>query len=141
MGAKPQYTDKQIKSFKIKIIDELSKGKSLKKILEEDDKLPSRRYVYEWLNPENDRFDQEFSNNYTRAREDSADLDAEKMEQLVDDIRNGKIDSREAKVIMDIYKWTAGKKKPKKYGDKIDVTSDGSKIESSQPTIINFEKK
>jgi len=117
------YTKEQIKKAKEKIITGIYEGKSLKSILDKSKTLPSRPIVYEWLNSENKNFDKEFLNNYTGAREDSADIDADKIEVLNQEIRNKTIDPQSARVIADNLKWIAGKKKPKKYGDKLEIDS------------------
>ena len=118
------YSKKEIQQFKEIIITGIYKGKSLKKILEDESKLPSRPTVYEWLNSESNKYDEEFLNNYVRAREDSADLDVEKIEDLNQELRDEKIDPQTARVIADNLKWTAGRKKPKKYGDKLDLSNE-----------------
>ena len=112
------YTPKQIEKAKNTIIDKLSIGDSLKAILDNDKSLPSRPIVYEWLNKDHKRFDKTFLNNYMRAREDSADLDAENLEEIAHKTLKGDYDPSSARVAADILKWTAGRKKPKKYGDK-----------------------
>lgn len=137
MGSHRQYSRDEVESFKEKIINELSKGKSLLAILRKHKELPSRRYVYQWLNPNNSKYDQEFGNNYIQAREDSADLDAEKIEKIVDDVRNDKLRPDQARVMGDLLKWTAGRKKPKKYGDRIDVTTAGKEL-AQQVTIFKL---
>lgn len=125
------YSDEQIKEFKTIIIDNLSEGKSLKSILDNNKELPSRATVYTWLNEYHDDFDKSFLNNYVRAREESADLDAEKIEELAEKTLNGKYDPSAARVALDAYKWNAGKKQPKKYGDKLDVTTGGKQISNN----------
>lgn len=117
------YSKEQIEKAKEIIIDKLALGSSLKSILDNDKNLPCRATVYSWLNEEHDSYDKSFLNNYLRAREDSADLDAEKVEELAEKVLKGKYDPSAARVALDAYKWSAGKKKPKKYGDKLDVTS------------------
>jgi hypothetical protein len=152
------YSESELKTIKDKIVKEIANGKSLKSILdfgkkkpqvvEEDDKftqdelddwvkMPNRTTVYQWFNPNHDKFDKEFFNNYTQAREDSADLDVEKMEELVQDVRDKVVDPQQARVIADIYKWTAGRKKPKKYGDKMDLTTGGKEL-TQQVTIFKI---
>lgn len=115
------YSEKQIKEFKEKIINELSEGKSLKSILDNSKKLPTRATVYTWLNNKHENFDSEFLNNYVRAREESADLDAEKIQELAEKTLSGKYDPSAARVALDAYKWNAAKKQPKKYGDKLEL--------------------
>lgn len=144
------YSKKQIDTFKEIILDRIAKGDSLKKILEtkysikennitplpdkhkekEPIEMPGRTTVYTWFNDQHPDFDKLFLNNYTCARQDSADLDVEKMEEIVEDLREKKLDHNQARVMADILKWTAGRKKPKKYGDKLDVTSGGETMEN-----------
>lgn len=143
------YTPEQIAIIKEIILDRISKGDSLKKILDtkqkvklnkertkidaegktEKIKMPSRAIVYQWLNVAHEKYDKVFLNNYVRAREDSADLDVEKMEDIVEDIRKDELTPQQGTAMANILKWTAGKKKPKKYGDMLDVTSGGEPIE------------
>jgi len=117
------YSQKEIKEAKDIIIEGLSIGESLKSILDKNKKLPSRPIVYTWLNEEHINYDKEFLNNYVRAREDSADIDAEKIQELAELTLKGKYDPQSARIALDAYKWSAGKKKPKKYGDKLDLTT------------------
>lgn len=119
------YTDKEKKKAKEIIISGLYEGKSLKSILDNDDSLPSRPIVYEWLNSANNNYDEDFLNNYLHARENSADIDSDKIEDLNQEIRDKKIDPQSARVIADNLKWTAGRKKPKKYGDKSSLELSG----------------
>lgn len=137
------YSPEQIQAAKTKIINDISNGHSLKSILDygrkkpddhnDDEKgvfvpMPSRPIVYEWLNPNHPKYDVDFLNNYVQAREDSADIDVDKMEQIVADVLDGTIDPAQARAAADILKWTAGRKKPKKYGDKLDLTTGGKQI-------------
>ena len=119
------YSKKEIETTKELILDKLSEGESLKHILDTNKELPSRPIVYQWLNEEHKDYDKEFLNNYIQAREDSADLDAENIEEIAHKTLKKEYDPAAARVAIDAFKWTAGRKKPKKYGDKIDVTSGG----------------
>jgi esterase/lipase len=122
------YSEEEKNSFKKIIINGLSLGESLKSILENNTKLPNRTTVYNWLNPKNEDYDEQFFNNYARAREESADLDAEKIQEIAEKTLKNEYDPRSARVAIDAYKWAAGVKKPKKYGNKIDLTTGGDKI-------------
>lgn len=132
------YTKKEIDSAKKLILDDLSTGKSLKNILDHNKKTPSRATVYQWLNEHHSDYDKEFLNNYVQAREDSADLDAEIVQEIADKTLKGEYDPAAARVALDAYKWSAGKKKPKKYGDKMDITSDGKRM-NTQITVEIIE--
>jgi len=91
----------------------------------------------------------EFLKQYARAKEESADALAEEMLEIADDgrndwmARNGGTDDegnarentyvlngehiQRSRVRIDTRKWLASKLKPKKYGDRVDLTnSDGS---------------
>jgi hypothetical protein len=95
----------------------------------------------EWIRSNN-----EYSRLYARAKEDQADLLAEEIIQIADDGSNdtyiddeGKVKTdydviARSKLRIDARKFIASKLKPKKYGDKLDLTSDGDALPS--PTII-----
>jgi hypothetical protein len=120
-----------------KICDILStSNRGLHSICEELNIAPSS--VYKWL-AEN----KEFSDKYTRAREDQADFLADEMLKIADDAEGdnapfvGVNRIHRAKLQIETRKWIASKLKPKKYGEKLDVTSDGEKITSYN---IGFKK-
>lgn len=105
--------------------------------------------VYKWLdqNPE-------FVNKYARAREAQADFLADEILAIADDSTNDtetrfgasgesyEVENKEwtarVKLRLEARKWIASKLKPKKYGDKIDLTTDGEKINQ---TIIKWGDK
>jgi len=149
------YSPEQIKNAKSIIVREIRNGMSLKKIEEirkhrlysKDEykylkktegitqnpkiKLPGRDKIYTWLNSAHKDFDQSFLDNYTRARQESSENDVERIESIVDDVEAGRTKPDQARVMIDALKWVAGRKKPKKYGDKIDVTSNGETLSSA----------
>lgn len=110
--------------------------------------MPSTVTVYSWLNnPEH----KEFLNNYTRAREAQADLLADEIIAIADD---GSKDTKirydahgvpykgedtewtsRSRLRVDARKWKASKLAPKKYGDKLDVTTDGDKLPPPVTTL------
>lgn len=65
---------------------------------------------------------------YARALSALALDQAEKLEQAIDDMRNGVIDHKQARVEIDARKWFASKFLPRRFGDKLDLTTDGEKI-------------
>tara|TARA_A100000164_G_C21820725_1_gene730218 strand:+ start:494 stop:955 length:462 start_codon:yes stop_codon:yes gene_type:complete len=140
------YDKSKIPHFKEKIIEMLSEGFSLKKILDDNKEFPRRPIVYQWLNAEHKNYDKEFFNNYVRAREEFADTVFEDILNIADDNRedirmteNGAVVNHDniqrSRLRVDARKWVLARMKPKKYGDKIDVTSDGEKVESSQINV------
>ncbi len=108
-----------------KICSLIGMGKSLNSICGKDEdetsEFPHRATVYRWFSKH-----KEFCDNYTRAKGDSADADADKLDNIAEDVLTGKVDPAAARVAADIIKWSAGKKRPKKYGDKIQTEHSGS---------------
>lgn len=110
------------------ICERLSDGESLRTICD-DDNMPSKSMVFRWLGKNAD-----FRDQYARARETQADV-------LVDEIvaiADSEPDPNKARIRIDARKWTAGKMKPKVYGDKVtNVHSDpDGKPINTAPTII-----
>lgn len=107
---------------------------SMKKICDEVDISYSTHLHWLRTNPE-------YLSIYTRAKEDQADFLAEEMLEIADDntgdevvtvseegieVRKRDPDNvQRSKLRVDTRKFIAAKLKPKKYGDKIDLTSDG----------------
>ena len=102
------YTDEKADE----ICELVAEGENLN-IISKKDGFPARSTIYKWLN-DNERF----SNNYTRAIKHRADARFDKINQVIDDMRNSVIDSQMARVEIDAYKWQAGKENSQKYGDR-----------------------
>jgi hypothetical protein len=96
-----------------KFCAEIALGNSLRSVVARDD-MPSHTAIYEWLSKH-----KEFAEQYARAKEDSGDSDADRIEEIAEKVLSGEIDPQQGRVAMDAYKWTAGKKRPKKYGDRV----------------------
>lgn len=58
---------------------------------------------------------------YIRAREAQADSFAD---EIIETARNDKLDPQARRVRIDALKWAAGKRKPKVYGDKLELSGD-----------------
>jgi hypothetical protein len=65
---------------------------------------------------------------YARALEALAQDQVEALEKTIEDMRSGEIDAQMARVEIDARKWFASKFLPKRYGDKMDITSDGKPL-------------
>lgn len=81
--------------------------------------MPTKETIFQWLMD-----DEEFSDQYARARERRADARAERIDELADEVKTGVLGHLEARVIIDAEKWQAGKENSKRYGDKLDLTGD-----------------
>jgi len=90
------------------IINRLTDGESLVKICDSDG-MPKCAVVYRWL-----ALHEEFSDRYARARADQAERYLDEILEIADKEE----DVQRAKLKIDTRKWTMGKLKPKKYGDK-----------------------
>lgn len=122
---------KYSKELADRICEKLSEGISLRTVCL-DEEMPSAATVFTWL-----RTKQEFLEQYTRAKEASSDAMAEEILDLSDGaiavIKSGaeKKSSALAQAVrlqVDTRKWIMSKMKPKKYGDKLDLTSAGEAL-------------
>ena len=114
------YTDE----LALEICRRLSKGESLKSITD-DTEMPDDNTVFKWIHDDVNGF----KDKYARAKEESSDAYAEKMMTIAEevDLKNG-LSVQKARLQIDTMKWLMSKQKPKKYGDKLDLTSDGKAL-------------
>ncbi len=117
------------------ICDQISDGKSLRDICKADD-MPNKATVFRWLAE-----DAKLSDQYARAREEQADAIFDECLSIADQYTPGSETETpdhimRARLRIDTRKWMAGKLRPKRYGDKIDVTSAGEKIAMPQEIIL-----
>ena len=136
------YTPEEIKNTFNLICDRIIEGESVKTILKDND-MPSSQTFWKWLNE-----DEEKSNQYARAKDIYADkvfedivliADGTDDDVLIDEDgiqqTNHNIIQRD-RLRIDARKWHLSKLNPKKYGDKLDMTSGGEKI---QQPILNVD--
>ena len=71
---------------------------------------------------------EQLGDKYARALEGLATEQVHKIDELIDDMRAGTLDSQCARVELDARKWIACKLFPKQYGDRTDITSKNEKI-------------
>lgn len=118
------------------ICSQLAMGKSLNSICKAET-MPNIKTIFDWLNKYED-----FSNKYVRAKQESADAFAEEIQDIsdekpltyIDEKGNEKIDPAAVnwhRLRVDSRKWLASKLKPKKYGDKMQLSGD-----SNAPLVI-----
>jgi len=97
------------------ICEWISKGKSLRSYCGQEGK-PDQTTVLRWCGD-----NEEFRKQYAQAREAQADHYADEIVEIADsDDAPDK-----ARVRIDARKWVAGKLRPKKYGEKVDVDHSG----------------
>lgn len=129
MGRPTDYSE----SLVDKICEQIASGRSLRSI-SEDEGMPNEKTIYKWILKY-----PEFNQKYTTAREAQADFYAEQIIEIADnstddiemietehglraDIKHSAINR--ARLQIDTRKWLAGKLRPKKYGDKLNVDAD-----------------
>lgn len=115
------------------ILSEIEEGASLRSILKRED-MPGRTVFFEWLNQ-----DEFKANQYARSCELRSEYIFEEILEIADETSRdtiytdkGEMPNSEwmarSRLRVDARKWMLGKMNPKKYGDKLDVTTDGEKI-------------
>lgn len=120
--AKPQgrptsYTD----DMGANICALLASGQSLQSICKADD-MPHMSTVFRWLAAH-----ESFRDIYAKAREVQADVFADEITDIADSADKDTPSIAKARLQIDARKWIAAKLKPKKYGEKLDLSSnDGS---------------
>lgn len=112
------------------ICERIADGESLRAICRDAD-MPSTTSVTRWLLNSED-----LSAQYARARTASADADADAVSDVGWRTLAGEFDPQAARVLIDALKWSAGKRQPKKYGDKLDVTTGGKAIEGIAVSFV-----
>jgi hypothetical protein len=120
------------------ICAEIADGKSMRTICAQIG-MPHMVTVFRWL-----RSRDEFCKQYTKAKEESADAMIEDMIEIADLppplTVTGCVDGgavQHARLRVETRKWISSKLKPKKYGDKLDLTSDGDKL-PAPPSVVCF---
>lgn len=115
-GAPSDYTAELATTICQRIAD----GESLRSICADDD-MPARSAVFDWLGKHPD-----FADQYARAREMSAEADADDVAHYARKAADGDIEPAAARAAIDGLKWSAGKRQPKKYGDAMQMKVSGA---------------
>ena len=124
------------------ICERLSNGESLVQITN-DDHMPVQSVVYMWLLRH-----EEFTEMYTRAREEQADTNADQILAIADEMPPEYTDEKGRTTLDPTYiawqkqriearKWTAMKLKPRKYGDKMQIGGDPDNPEKLGMTMFD----
>jgi len=126
-----------------KFCELISNGLSLRSACKEED-MPSPATIFKWM-----REHDSFLKQYEKATQERTEAMAEELLDIVDDGTNDymtkNINGKDIQITnteniqrsrlrADTRKWLMSKMKPKKYGDKIDMTTNGENINTN--TII-----
>ena len=113
------------------IVDKVTECYTLYQLCKLPD-MPNRDTIYQWLIKYSD-----FSDKYSKALGIRRSMN---FESLLDVIEK-EPDVNRARLKVDVIKWQLSKEEPRKYGDKLDVTSDGEKIVPIIQVGINHTKR
>ena len=127
-----KYTEKQKKEMFDKIIESICNGVPVRQILKKDG-MPTFCALLDWMQK-----DEELAKQYARAKQESADFDADNVNYIAELCLRDKVTPAAARVAIDAYKWSAGKKKPKKYGDMIKI--DYNQIDENVEPDVDFDE-
>lgn len=137
LGRPTIYTEK----LAAEICSRIASGESVRSI-GRDETMPNAATIFDWaLN------NKSFSEQYEQARRIQADQMFEELAEIADDgsndwmekeLQNGEIVDmpnhehiQRSKLRVDTRKWALSKMLPKRFGDKLDVTSDGKPLNVS----------
>lgn len=104
-----------------KIINLVLEGKSIAGICKMEG-MPDKSTVFRWMMDDDD-----FATKCARAKEIGAHAIAEETIAIADNAMD-RTEVEKARVQVQARQWYASKLNPKKYGDKLDVTSGGDKV-------------
>ncbi len=129
------------------ICKRIANGESLRSVCL-DKEIPNRDTIHTWILDETkqitytDESTQEtkivkFSDQYKFACDIRAENMADELQEIADD-KEG--DVQRDRLRVDTRKWVISKILPKKYGDKVDVTSGGEKIKGNAVVYTDFKE-
>jgi hypothetical protein len=139
-----EYSDAERERLFARVIATLQNGTPLRQILD-DVEMPSRTDFYSWLDKYPD-----CSERYVRAKKIAADALYDELLAIASTPMPGEtttVDKDGVKIVtsdmlghrrlmIDTIKWRLAKEAPKKFGDKLDVTTAGDKV--GQVTIFQL---
>jgi len=140
---------KYTKELADNICSRIAEGESVRSIVK-DKEMPSASTIFRWLLDEEKKA---FWEQYEKARNIQSELMFEELIEIADDGTNDYIERetekgnivetlnsehiQRSRLRVDTRKWYLSKVLPKKFGDKMDFTSSGEKIESLTFNVVN----
>jgi len=112
------------------ICEDVANGFNIKTVLKSKTEYPDFSTWCRWK-----RNNEELRNLYVNAMQDKAESEMEEIDYIRDKLKSGEIEPSAANVLIQTGKWLSSKFYPKMYGDKLDMTTGGEKIQSSAPNI------
>jgi hypothetical protein len=103
-----------------KICEHVAQGMSVRRFCQKPSN-PNYSTVMRWQ-----RELPEFANNLARAREEGGDADADFVGFVGEEVMYGRLDPAAGRVAIEARKWQAAIRKPKKYGNKVEIGGAGA---------------
>jgi len=137
------YSDEEIESIFDSILERIENGESVRTVLV-DENMPSSRTFFKWLKDDEEkvkqyensmayRDDKLFDEIIDIAYNTEEGTTTKETERGVEITTGDMLGHRRLKI--DALKWYLSKRSPKKYGDKLDMTSGGEKL----PQVTIFQ--
>jgi len=133
--SRPVYKDDDRQSIVDAICERLMDGESLRSICASKD-MPNKATVIRWMNA-----DDEIATTIARAREFQGDVLFDDIQDVTQQILDGKLDPQAARVVIWAKQWSASKLKPKKYGDKLALEGGDTPIQVQQIERVIIKPK
>lgn len=114
--------------FGQEICDLLIDGKSMNQIGQMDE-YPSRHTMLRWL-----RDNEDFATRCARARRIQGELAVDQHNEIIEEVKAGKLPVDVARVVLSGLEWRAKKLEPRKYGDSLKHTGD-----KDDPVVVKDE--
>jgi hypothetical protein len=114
------------------ILSRIAEGESVRSIAL-DDTMPNASTIHRWVFSD----EEGFCKRYEDAKTIGLEIRAEEIEYIAETME----DLQRAKLVTDVKKWNMSKVAPKRFGDKIDMTSAGNAIQPVLVEIIGKDEK
>ena len=100
------------------ICERIEDGASLRKVCNDDDKLPDRRTVQRWMARDGA---EDLRRQYARAQDERADFHFEEAMEIANDVGTDRDAIAKARLQVDTLKWSCARMNPRKYSDKLNI--------------------
>lgn len=124
------------------VCEGIANGWSIRSVCDKED-MPALTTVFKWI-----REIPEFTQQYAKATEERSEAHNESLLEMGDEAieKAQNVDPKASGAVVQAYKlkadnfkWSMSKMKPKKYGDKVDVTSAGEAIKGNTIILSDFK--
>lgn len=148
-GGRPTIYTKELGET---ICKRIALGESLRSICKDED-MPDRSVVHDWIL---DAGKKEFSDQYEKAVNSRAELMFDELLDIADDGQNDYMEKelesgtievpntehiQRSRLRVDTRKWYLSKVLPKKFGEKMDLTSGGKAIKGNSIIFADFKEE